>query len=281
MKARSILKAIAGAILIMNSSLTAQEDAEGCKDHQLFTRMTNFFIEECKQNYDSYGFLIGPEEKKSEQEGNTTQITYTFKEESGGKMPSALEIIKNYENAILKNGGKKIYSSKDDGATFTLSRNNMDYWVFVGGFYDPAGTGIGKFSLVVLDKTAMNQAVQATEMFNEINKSGHIALYINFDTGKSTIKPESNPVIDELVKMLKSNLSLKVSIEGHTDNAGNAASNKTLSESRAKAVMDKLVAAGIDKTRLSSKGWGQDKPIADNGSEAGKAKNRRVEIVKM
>jgi outer membrane protein OmpA-like peptidoglycan-associated protein len=280
MKTKNIIISLVIFSGLFISRLNAQ-DAEGCKDHQFFTRMTNFMIESCRQNFDSYGFLIGPEEKKSEQEGNLTAIIYVFNEESGGKMPSTLEIIKNYENAIIKNGGKKIYSNKDEGATFTMSRNNIDYWVFVGGFYTPTGTGIGKFELVVVEKTAMNQSVQASEMFNEISKSGHIALYINFDTGKSTIKPESDKIIDELVKMMKANPSLKVSVEGHTDNAGNAASNKTLSESRAKAVVDKLIASGIDKTRLSSKGWGQEKPVSDNGTEEGKAKNRRVAIVKM
>ena len=80
--------------------------------------------------------------------------------------------------------------------------------------------------------------------------------------------------------MLNSNASLKISIEGHTDNVGDAVSNKKLSNDRAKAVMDALVAKGIDKTRLSSLGWGQEKPVADNRTEDGRTKNRRVEIVK-
>jgi outer membrane protein OmpA-like peptidoglycan-associated protein len=71
-----------------------------------------------------------------------------------------------------------------------------------------------------------------------------------------------------------------VSIEGHTDNVGTASSNKTLSENRAKSVLDAIVARGIEKSRLSAKGWGQEKPIGDNKTEEGRAKNRRVEIVK-
>jgi outer membrane protein OmpA-like peptidoglycan-associated protein len=95
------------------------------------------------------------------------------------------------------------------------------------------------------------------------------------------IKPESEAIINQIAAMLKSDPGLKVSIEGHTDNAGTAASNKTLSEARAKAVVASLLGKGIDKARLSSKGWGQEKPVADNDSEDGKARNRRVEIVKM
>jgi OmpA-OmpF porin, OOP family len=73
---------------------------------------------------------------------------------------------------------------------------------------------------------------------------------------------------------------VNVSIEGHTDKVGNAASNQTLSEQRAQSVMNLLINKGISKERLTSKGWGQSNPVADNRTEEGKAKNRRVEIVK-
>lgn len=87
--------------------------------------------------------------------------------------------------------------------------------------------------------------------------------------------------MDQIYDLLKNNPGLKVSIEGHTDNTGTPAGNKTLSESRAKAVAEAITLRGIDKSRLTSKGWGQEKPVADNRTEEGKAKNRRVEIVKM
>ena len=118
-------------------------------------------------------------------------------------------------------------------------------------------------------------------MLEAINKNGSVSLQINFETGKSAIKPESQAIVDQVAAMLSSDLSLKVSIEGHTDNAGTAAANKILSENRAKSVVAALVAKGIARTRLSSKGWGQEKPVADNSTEDGKAKNRRVEIVKL
>jgi len=79
---------------------------------------------------------------------------------------------------------------------------------------------------------------------------------------------------------MKAEPEMKVSIEGHTDNTGDPAANKKLSERRAKAVQESLVAKGIAAARLSSRGWGQEKPVADNRSEEGKAKNRRVEIIK-
>ena len=126
----------------------------------------------------------------------------------------------------------------------------------------------------------MKQEITSNEILTELNTNGHIALYINFETGKSDIKPESQKIIDQIVEMLKSNPTLKISIEGHTDNVGNSQSNQTLSENRAKAVMNAIIAKRIDKSRLSTKGWGQTKPIVDNSSDDGRAKNRRVEIVK-
>ncbi len=118
-------------------------------------------------------------------------------------------------------------------------------------------------------------------IFDALNTTGSIALNILFETGKSAVKPESMNIIDQIAEMLKSNPTLKVSIDGHTDNTGTAATNKTLSQNRANVVMTLLVSKGIDKTRLTAKGWGQEKPVADNATEDGKSKNRRVEIVKM
>ena len=143
-----------------------------------------------------------------------------------------------------------------------------------------ACTNSSDIMLYVLEIEAMKQEITANEMLDALNKDGYIALNILFETGKSTIKNESSPVIDQIFELMKSDLTLKISIEGHTDNAGDAASNKVLSDNRAKAVMDALIAKGIDKTRMSFVGWGQEKPVADNRNEEGRAKNRRVEIVK-
>ena len=81
--------------------------------------------------------------------------------------------------------------------------------------------------------------------------------------------------------MLQNDPGLRLSIEGHTDNTGTAAHNQELSTARARSVLGALVGLGIDPSRLQSKGWGQDKPVADNTSEDGRAQNRRVELVKL
>jgi outer membrane protein OmpA-like peptidoglycan-associated protein len=127
---------------------------------------------------------------------------------------------------------------------------------------------------------AMKQEIQANDIFNALNKDGFISLYINFETGKANILPDSQPIIDQIVLMLNQNKNLQISIEGHTDNVGTNEFNQTLSENRAKSVLNALTTQGIDKSRLSFKGWGSSKPVADNRTEEGKAKNRRVEIIK-
>ena len=103
---------------------------------------------------------------------------------------------------------------------------------------------------------------------------------IRFDVNKATIRPESMGVINSIYKLLEENPTLKFSIEGHTDSDGDQEMNQTLSEERARAVMDKLVSMGISADRLSSKGFGETKPIDTNETSEGKANNRRVEFVK-
>jgi outer membrane protein OmpA-like peptidoglycan-associated protein len=246
--------------------------------------MPTYFISGCSNSYNQVEIATGStdgEQIRKTIEGNVSSIEYNQKEGVEGKLPSWFQIVKNYENALGKIGGKKIFS---DGlvATFHVTGDNKDTWISIElNSSDADGVNVYSFVAKIIEMEAMNQEIQASEIFEKLNTEGHISLYINFETGKSDIKTESQKTIDEIAEMLKNNASLKVSIEGHTDNVGTPAANKTLSENRAKAVMNALVAQGIDKSRLSSKGWGQDKPISDNTTEDGKAKNRRVEIVKL
>ncbi|WP_462318544.1 OmpA family protein, partial [Marinilabilia sp.] len=104
---------------------------------------------------------------------------------------------------------------------------------------------------------------------------------IRFDTGKSTLKPESMGVINQIYEILNDHSDIKFTIEGYTDSDGDSDLNQKLSEARAKAVQDRLVSMGIDASRLSFKGFGETKPVASNDTSEGKAENRRVEFVKM
>src|SRR5881275_2050207 len=100
-----------------------------------------------------------------------------------------------------------------------------------------------------------------------------------FDFNKATLKPAGKQMVDEAVKVMKDKPSMKVSVEGHTDSIGSDAYNLKLSERREQAVRDYVVSQGIDAARISVKGWGKTKPIASNKTEAGRAENRRVEII--
>ena len=281
------MKKLLFLLLLSGSSFSifAQEDAEGCKDHKFFNRLPNFFIETCAENFNSFDFLVG-RDKHETIEGNMYKARYVFNREKG-KAPSQLQVVRNYETAIVKNGGQKVYLHKYgdgyqvEGETYKLTKDGTEYYMEITNFYSAqVAEELDAFDIIIVEREPMKQDIEASAMFDELNKSGHVALYINFETGKSTIKPESASIVDQMVEMLKTNPGLKVSIEGHTDNTGTAATNKILSENRAKALMATLVSRGIDAPRLSAKGWGQDKPIADNGTEDGRAKNRRVEIVK-
>ena len=272
---------IAALILLCIFSIVTQaqeqEDASGCKDNPMLTRMPNTVIYECSSNFDEMDILMSAD-KYEKKEGKKTSIAYVCLLEEA-TAPSFFQIVKNCENAITKTGGKKIYYSKDAGeATFLTRSGGKDVWIVVRDF---GGTRAGNYELVTLEMEGMQQDISASEMLEAINKTGSIALQINFETGKSIIRTESQTIVDQITEMLRADLSLKVSVEGHTDNVGTPAANKTLSENRAKAVVAALVSKGIDKARLSSQGWGQEKPVADNATEDGKTRNRRVEIVKM
>ncbi|MCX6142193.1 MAG: OmpA family protein [Ignavibacteriales bacterium] len=215
-------------------------------------------------------------------EGKVNIVNYAPKESLNPK-PSELQIHRNYANAIKKIGGKILFQGKTElykdnrytreALTATIVRENVEVWMEVWSMGD-------YYNVTVVEKQPMRQDIAATDMLDALNKEGFIALDIHFDTGKSTILPESEPIIEQIVQLLKGNADLKLSVEGHTDNVGDAKSNLKLSDERAKSVVAALTKAGIQASRLSAAGFGQDRPVADNKREEGRAKNRRVELVK-
>jgi outer membrane protein OmpA-like peptidoglycan-associated protein len=118
--------------------------------------------------------------------------------------------------------------------------------------------------------------------YDQVMQDGKIIVNgIRFDLNKSTLKPESMGVINEIYTMMKDNPDLKFSVEGHTDNQGDDAFNMKLSQERAETVMNTLVKMGVSADRLTAKGWGESKPISNNASPEDMANNRRVEFVKI
>ncbi|RPJ08530.1 MAG: OmpA family protein [Deltaproteobacteria bacterium] len=209
-------------------------------------------------------------------EGRLYKIVYDRKE--GTKEPTRLQILRNYENAIKKIGGTVLYSDWDGISFMKLVKDGKEIWVEVSAYmtYQP--------TLWIVEKGAMVQDIVAnSEAFsNDIRATGHAAVYgIYFDTGKSVIKPESEAALKEIAKLLKGNAGLKVHIVGHTDNVGGIEANMKLSQDRANAVVQALVGKhGIPATRLKAQGVGPFAPVASNDTDEGKAKNRRVELVK-
>jgi len=189
----------------------------------------------------------------------TGQVLYSFQE--AGVSIDAPEFT-NGVRYLLK-------TQQDSGAwpsTNTQSSRNSEFaptmWAVIG--------------LAGLVEPPMAESLKA-----ELDKYGRVALYINFDFNKATLRPDAKPIIAQVLKLLQDNPDLKLSIEGHTDNVGSHDYNVKLSQTRAAAVVSSLVAAHIAPGRLSSGGSGPDRPIADNDTEKGRAKNRRVELVKM
>ena len=99
-----------------------------------------------------------------------------------------------------------------------------------------------------------------------------------FDFDKSNVKPEAGAILDRLVAFMNENKDKKAALSGHTDNVGSDAYNQKLSERRTNSVKDFVVKKGVDASRISGQGFGESKPIADNKTKEGRAKNRRVEI---
>ena len=189
----------------------------------------------------------------------TGQVLYSFQE--AGVSIDAPEFTKGVRY-LLK-------TQQDSGSwpsTNTQSKRNSEFaptmWAVIG--------------LAGLVEPPMAESLKA-----ELDKYGRVALYINFDFNKATLRPDAKPIIEQVLKLLQENPDLKLSIEGHTDNVGSHDYNVKLSQMRAAAVVSSLVAAHIAPGRLSSGGSGPDRPIADNDTEKGRAKNRRVELVKM
>jgi outer membrane protein OmpA-like peptidoglycan-associated protein len=272
MKAKSAIFLAISFLVLGVFPVSAQADAEGCKDHPLFSRMPNFYIGSCEVNdFDGYEFYLD-EDKTVTVEGAKTYLDYYIKE--GAPVPSELKILRNYIAAAQKIGGQVLYQGPYN-AYLKITRDGGEFWVHV-----KACDGGDCYQLAIIEKNAMVQEVTANDILDSLNSTGFIALDIRFETSQATIKPESKPIVDQIAAALRDNPALNVSVEGHTDNTGTPQGNKALSLKRAEAVVAALVQAGIAAGRLTAAGWGQEKPVADNRSEEGRTRNRRVEVVK-
>ena len=257
-------------------SVAAEQDVKGSKDHSLLSRMPDFYISEYKDTeFDSHKF-IGQDKKPVSIEGHKYYILYRLNK--GAAEPGELKIRRNIQDALKKIGGKVVFDDNFNKVSIiVLQKEGKETWVEVRSYNN-------MYKQTIVEKDIMKQEVvaNAEAMGNDINTTGHVSIYgIYFDTGKSEIKPESDAAISEIAKLLKNNEALKLYVVGHTDNVGSFDSNMKLSKERAdavaKALSDKY---GIAAARLKPYGVASLSPITSNDTEDGKAKNRRVELVK-
>jgi OOP family OmpA-OmpF porin len=286
--------AVAAALCAVAMAARAGEtDIEGAKDHPMVQRFPGSVITEAVvRDFEEFPFPVAddePDVKTKRVEGRFTWIRY--------KLPpsaSCTQVTRNYERAFQDQG---LRTHKGQKGNYRGDYQWHDgKWVSGEGvpkgakgevylFYACEGSGGDTGSLVAVESQEMEQkvALDSSSMQAEIEKTGHVALHgINFETGKASITPDSATTLQQIADLLSRNGGWKLRIEGHTDDVGKAPDNLVLSRKRAEAVREWLVAnAKIAAARLDTKGFGDSKPVAANDSDDGRAKNRRVELVKI
>lgn len=262
-------------------------DRPGFKDPALFTRMPNYYLSLANSvketQFDFHEFLVFKEAGKplarERVEGRKVEYTYQY-DQTAGAAPSGLQIARNYQSAARRLGGEVLYdgpSQRDvyGRTTLRLRKGGQETWVEVM-------TRGATYYVTIVERQGMQQDVvaNAEALKGGLAENGHVEVPgIFFDLNKAELKPESKPALEELVKLLQANPTLRVWVVGHTDNTGTPEANLTLSNARAASVVKALVGSGIEARRLSPHGNGPFAPVASNASEEGRAKNRRVELV--
>lgn len=310
--------AIVAATLVSGGALA--KDVAGSKDHPLVGRYAGSEIFGYKsEEFNEQRFVTAPVDIKADGEafteansikveGKITDIRY-----NAPKDRSSLEIMRNYEESLKSKGFETVYSCANetcvkgkvspyrmnfaagdgqinyrygDGVRYLLAKASKPE----GDTYAAVFLGDNKSGplvhVIVADVKPMQSGqiafVDAGAMAKSISATGHVALYgIQFDFDKADIKSESRPTLDEIAKFLKANADVALVVTGHTDAKGGFDYNVDLSKRRAQAVAAELAQHyGISSARLTPFGAGMSSPIASNDDDAGRAKNRRVELVK-
>ena len=261
-----------------------------CTPNPVFDKFPNSVYHSCEKSrfskLDLYqakdpAKLDGPYDKLAK-EGEYWYYFDHIGPDASGAYPSRLELFRNFENALKAAGGTMLYADGDRSFTYTITRPSGEYWGQVG-----CGAGSAakcdRIQHKIVRVAAMEQtiAVSADQIRKSITDTGKMVFYgIYFDTDKATLKAESEPTLVEMAKYLKANAQAKVFIVGHTDMQGGIERNQKLSQDRAAAVVAALAGKhGIAKDRLAADGVGPLAPVAANDTDAGRAKNRRVEMV--
>ncbi|HVX66272.1 MAG TPA: OmpA family protein [Bryobacteraceae bacterium] len=252
-------------------------DGRGCKDSAILSRFPGCRLLRCRaMQYNMHPMPVfeadGKTVKKQPVEGEFEELVYQCPRDI-----SPIQLYRNTENALKAVGYNVRYTHSYFTTRYYLTAQKGPQWVN----FSSEGSG---YTLVMVKTKELEQVVKAGAegWIEQINQNGKASIYgINFDTGKATIRPDSESVLVELATMLRKQPDWALVVAGHTDNAGSDTINVPLSRQRAEAVIASLAAKGIDKSRLVPAGFGSTRPVAPNDTEEGKAKNRRVDIVKL
>ena len=272
---RRLIPSVIAALFFGVCAHAQEVDFKGSQDHPLLTRMPNTYIAVYKTaEFGQFAFKTGPKTTQPV-EGRKFEIRYITKQ--GFTAPTPVAIIRNHQQAVAKIGGTTVYEDARS-TTLKVAKDGREIWAQVDTAW---GRG---YYLTIVEQQPMTQEVTANAEFFKagLNATGHVEVPgIFFDTGKSVLKPESDAAVAEVAKLLQADPALKVYVVGHTDNVAALELNMKLSQARAEAVAQALVAKhGIAAARLTGRGVGPLCPVASNGTEDGRAKNRRVELVK-
>ncbi len=257
-------------------------DAGGCTDPPFFTRPDHYYITKCSSNRNAYDFKIS-ESQSLTVEGGLISTTYSFDSHSRSAVPGSVQVVNKYKATVEAMGGTRISSANtnsgnNNNVTFRFQKDGNEYYLGISGI---GNNPLYQFTVALVTRESLNSEAAANVMTEKINEGETLTPNINFETGTSAIKDESQDIVVELYKMMNENPTLEISVEGHTDNVGSKIANQTLSEGRAESIKAALVMKGISADRIKTSGFGQDQPLGDNTTEDGKAKNRRVEIKKL
>jgi outer membrane protein OmpA-like peptidoglycan-associated protein len=274
MRPASILTAVLLLAAAALSFAQTPADSAGCKDSPYVSRMPGTWISSCTDKPDdTLTFPVTENGKTANKtvEGKISNLGFRYPTSTVTKA----QVVRNYSTALRQAGYQNMY---DSGAYGDSTWKKGPLWIFV------SISGSGAIDVDSVQEIALTQDVVATaaELGDGLNSNGHAVVPgILFDTGKAQVKDESRPALAEVAKLLNGDAALKLYVVGHTDNVGTAASNIDLSKRRAAAVIAMLVSQyHVAASRLDSFGAGPFAPVATNSTDAGRAQNRRVEIVK-
>jgi OOP family OmpA-OmpF porin len=252
-------------------------DENDCKPSPLLSRMTGCGVYQCeKKDFDAFDVVINKDAETKTLEGEVEHLKLVCPTTT-----SHLQLQRNTEAALKKSGYTIVFSGKHPNSDFpVVTAQKGAQWMQVQtAQWNEFPTY--EQTAVLVKEMAQEMSASAQAMSDAIAKSGKLDVYgITFATGQAVITPASDQVLSDVAAVLTANADWKLRVEGHTDNVGDKAANLKLSQARAAAVAAWLTSKGIDAARLSAAGLGDTQPVADNANEAGRARNRRVVLIK-